>query len=65
MSVRDRACSVCMQHKHINSQASHHTQVSLALTRPKHETSKIGAAESFSEIFCAAECEKCVENRKS
>ena len=27
-----------VQHKHITSQASHHPHVSLALTRPKHET---------------------------
>ena len=26
---------------------------------------KIDAAESFSEIFYAAECEKCIENQKS
>ena len=29
---------VCLNTKHITSQASHHAQVSLALTKPKHET---------------------------
>ena len=37
-TVRDRVCSACRQHKAHQFPSFHHAQVSLALTRPKHET---------------------------
>ena len=59
---KQRSLGYCWQWK-ANGQCSKGDNCSCRHDMDKH--AKIDTAESFSEIFYAAECEKCIENQKS